>query len=142
MALPDKHIRKAIYAAINDISVSGSTIPVYDYRVTTNTLPTAYILMSTQTGTLDTFDKCGESWQSSILLDVVTKYAGVGNTGSRLFADDIADAIIPFLKVLQLDIASGLQIYDRNIFFENDQSIVTDKENIFRKLIRVELRIN
>ena len=142
MTLPDKHIRKAIYDAINGTVVSGNTINVYDYRVTGATLPNHYILLSTQTNVKDHFTKCSEEWQSTILLDVVTRFFGTGNTGSRLLADDIVNAIISSLDSLQLAGASGLSIYKRKITSITDLSTITENENIFRKLIRLELNIN
>lgn len=142
MTLPDKHIRKAIYDAINGTVVDGKTINVFDYRVTGSTLPQHYILLSTQTGIARDKTKCGTEWESTILLDVVTRYFGAGNTGSRLLADNIVNAILPSLEALQLDVASGLKIYWRRFDFPNDISTVTENENIFRKLIRLELYIN
>lgn len=142
LPLPDKWVRKAVFDAINNITVDSTTIPCYDYRVTGDNLPSAYVLLSTQTNTTNKATKCGYRWESSILLDIVTKYNASGNTGSRLFADNIADAVRNIVKDLTLDVSSGLNIIDLTLDFPNDLSTVTSNENIFRKFIRIELTIN
>ena len=142
MTLPDKHIRKAIYDTINNTVVSGNTIKVYDYRVTATTLPNYYILLSTQTGINYDRTKCGDEWDSTILLDVVTKYSGTGNPGSRLLADDIVNAILPSLDTLQVAGGNNLNIWKRQIESITDLSTITENENVFRKLVRLKLYIN
>lgn len=141
LALPDKYIRKALYALINGITVNTNTINIYDTKITGSVIPSYYVLMSTQTNLVDESVKCGNRWQSSILLDIVTRYKSTGNTGSRLLADDITEAIRNLLET-DLTLEGGLNVIDQKLDFPNDISSVTDNENIFRKLIRIELTIN
>lgn len=141
LSLPDKEIRKAVFTLVNNITVDGNTIKCFDSRVTTSTIPSHYVLMTTQTNQVDESVKCGDRWQSSILLDIVTRYSGTGNTGSRLLADNITDAIRALL-VNKLTLGSGLNVVHQKIDFPNDLSSTTENENIFRKFIRVELTIN
>ena len=141
LPLPDKEVRKAIHDLIDGITVDSKTIKCYDSRVTGSTIPDYYVLMTTQTNVVDETVKCGDRWESSILLDIVTRYGSVGNTGSRLFADNIADAIRALL-VNKLTLGQGLNVVNQKLNFPNDLSSVTDNENIFRKFIRVELIIN
>lgn len=141
LPLPDKEIRKSISSLINEITVDSNVIKCYDSRVTDNSIPDYYILMTTQTNQVDESVKCGDRWESSILLDIVTKYPSVGNTGSRLLADNIADSIRALL-VNKITLGQGLNVVKQKLNFPNDISSVTNNQNVFRKFIRVELLIN
>ena len=140
--LPDKYIRKAVFDAINNIVVDTLTIPAYDSRVSGNVIPQHFILMTTQTNQVNQMTKCGDVWESSILIDIVTTYDGSGNTGSRLLSENILDAVRNATNNLVLDVASGLVVQKQIQDFPNDIVTITENENIFRKLMRLELTIN
>ena len=140
--LPDKYIRKAVFDAVNNIVVDTLTIPAYDSRVSGNVIPQHFILMTTQTNQVNQMTKCGDVWESSILIDIVTTYDGSGNTGSRLLSDNILDAVRNATNNLVLDVASGLVVQKQIQDFPNDIVTITENENIFRKLMRLELTIN
>jgi len=140
--LPDKYIRKAVFSAVNNLVVDTLTIPAFDSRVSGNTIPQHFILMTTQTSQVDQMTKCGDVWQSSILIDVVTTYDGSGNTGSRLLSENIIDAVRNATNNLVLDVDSGLVVQKQIQDFPNDIVTITENENIFRKLMRLELTIN
>ena len=140
--LPDKYIRQAVYNAINNLVVDTLTIPAFDSRVSGNIIPDHYILLSTQTSQVNQMTKCGDVWESSILIDVVTTYDGSGNTGSRLLSENILDAVRSATNNLVLDVSSGLVIQKQTQDFPNDIVTITENENIFRKLMRLELTIN
>lgn len=140
--LPDKYIRKAVFDAVNNLVVDTLTIPAYDSRVTGNVIPQHFILMTTQTNQVNQMTKCGDVWESSILIDIVTTYDGSGNTGSRLLSDNILDAVRNATNNLVLDVASGLVVQKQIQDFPNDIVTITENENIFRKLMRLELTIN
>ena len=140
--LPDKWIRLAVSTALNGLVVDGKAITTYDTHVTSAENPSAYILMTTQTNIELKEKKCGSEWTSSILLDIVTRYPSTGNTGSRLFADNIANEVIQLTHNLALSPESELEIVWQNTNPENDLSQSTENEVIFRKLIRLEFRIN
>ena len=139
--LPDKYIRKAIFDLCNGMEVNGNVINFYDSRVTGSTIPNYYVLMTTQTNVMNEQSTCGNRWESSILLDIVTRYYGTGNTGSRVLADDIADEIITLIQP-KLTLGGGLNVIHQTLDLPNDISSVTENENIFRKFIRIELLIN
>lgn len=141
-SLPDKWVRKAVFDAINNIVVDTLTIPCFDSEVPEGLEVDHYVLMTTQTNTVDKSNKCEYWYESSILLDIVTSYSGVGNPGSRLLADNIADAVRSATDVLTLDVASGLVVLRQTQSFPNDVVTKTSVENIFRKFIRIELTIN
>ena len=141
-SLPDKWVRKAIHTVINNMVVDGNTIPCYDTRIPSkNVQSNFYVIMSTQTNQVLKQNKCENFWDSSILLDIITSYKGVANPGSRLLADNILDQVISLTNGLTLDVASGLEIMFQTENGINDLSTITETENIFRKLIRIELNI-
>ena len=144
LVLPDKFVRKAIFTLLggaSGITVNTKNVKCYDSRVTGATIPSQYILMTTQTNQVSEIVKCGDRWNSSILLDIVTRYSSSGNTGSRLLADDIAEAVRNLLET-DLTLEGGLNVLHQKLDFPNDITMVTDNQNIFRKLIRIELKIN
>ena len=143
-SLPDKWVRKAVYDAIDGIVVGGLVIPCYDTHVTYDAQkdePQHYVLMTTQTNDVSKRNKCEWFWESSILIDIITSYAGAGNNGSRLLADNIADACRNALQDLTLDVGSGLEVVQETMNFPADISTDSGAEVIFRKFIRLELRI-
>lgn len=143
-SLPDKWVRKAIWDVLDDLSVNGHLIPCYDSKVTLDVQkddPQHYILMTTQTNDVDKRNKCEWFWESTILLDIITSFPGSGNTGSRLLADDIVDSARSALQGLTLDVGSGLEVVKQDWEFPADKVTDTNAEVIFRKFIRLELRI-
>jgi hypothetical protein len=141
-SLPDKWIRKAVYDAINNIVVDTFTIPCFDGRVVGNVIPDHFILLTTQTSDVDKANKTESRWESSILIDIVTTYKSTSNPGSRVLADNILDAVRNATNNLTLDASCGLIIRNRIQSFPNDIITVSQNENIFRKLMRIELTIN
>jgi len=147
-SLPDKWVRKAVFDAINNMSVydvlsdTNIDIPCYDSRQVSNGGEPYYVLMSTQTNSVDKTTKCENSYQSSILLDVVTSYTSAGNMGSRVLADNILDKARELTNALSLDVSSGLTILKQTEDFPNDLVSITPNENVFRKFMRIELFIN
>tara|TARA_R110000772_G_scaffold37589_3_gene89203 strand:- start:11707 stop:12147 length:441 start_codon:yes stop_codon:yes gene_type:complete len=141
--LPDSYIRKAIFDVFNGSIVDGKTINVYDTRYTSNTSELeGYVLMTTQANDVD-YNKCSDFWESDILLEVCTLYRNTSNVGSRLFADNILEALRLALQAdLDLNFAvSGLTVDNQLMTFPND--LVTNLSNatLFRKFVRLELRI-
>ena len=142
-ALPDKWVRKSIYDAVSgNISLNGIDIPIYDTRVTEDSEPQYYILMTTQNNNTLPDNKCEDSYLSSILLDVICRYDGAGNYGSRLDADDIMEQLRALTYNLTLDVWSNLSIVWQRQDFPNDINTVTDNEQVYRKLMRIEFYIN
>jgi len=138
--LPDKYIRKAVYDAINNMAIDGKYIKCYDYRMTGSNYNN-YILMTTQSNTVDKRTKCGYDWESSILIEIYTRYKLTGNTGSRLEADNILDKARELTNELILDVESNLEIITQRQSFPNDLITETDTEIIIRKFMRIEFLI-
>lgn len=142
--LPNKWIRKAVSEAINDIIVDGLKIPCYDEKVTNDVnsdTPSHYILMTTQSNEVDKNNKCEWFWESEILLDIFTTYTLPGNTGSRLLADNILEAVKDAINNFTFDVASGLTVIKQNGSYPSSLSSTSKKENIFRNFLRLELLI-
>ena len=136
---PDKYIRKAIFGRLNNLDVNGELIKCYDTRLTSPDIADNYIIMSTQTATVDKNNKCEWFWNSSILLDVFTSYSRSGNPGSRLGVDDIMNLVRQETNDLVLE--GGLSIITQTQSFPNDITAVTDNEVVQRKFLRLELLI-
>jgi len=140
LAYPNKYIRKAVYDLVNNITVNSNNIKCYDTYVTGAT-PSYYILLTSPTNRVLETVKCGDRWDSSILIDVVTRYQKSGNPGSSLLADDIAAAIVTLLDPT-LTLGGSLNVVHQKISDTYNISTVGDTENVFRTLIRLELVIN
>jgi len=139
--LPDKWIRLAIFDLIDGLIVDGNTIRCYDFRATGPNIPDNYVLLTVQSNEVDKSNKCEYFWDSSILLDIVTIYEMPGNTGSRVLADDILNAIRNAIQSIQLDVTSGLEIINKQESYPNDLNLVTEAEIVFRKFLRLNLKI-
>ena len=134
---PDKHIRKAIFDKINNIVVSGKTIPCYDSRATN--APSNYVLLTSQTKEVDKATKCGYRWETMLLIEIFTKVTSSGNTGSRVFLNDIEQAVYTLL-LPKLTVA-GFENLTQNITFENSIDTPTDTELISRSFLRLNLTL-
>ena len=134
---PDKHIRKAIFDKINNIVVSGKTIPCYDSRATN--APSNYVLLTAQTKEVDKGNKCSYSWETSTLIEIYTKVSSSGNTGSRVLLNDIEEAVYTLL--LPKLTVQGFTNITQNITFENSLETVTESEIVFRSFLRLNLTL-
>ena len=134
---PDKHIRKAIFDEINNIVVSGKTIPCYDSRGTN--APSNYVLLTSQTKEVDKATKCSYRWETMLLIEIFTKVTSSGNTGSRVFLNDIEQAVYTLL--LPKLAVSGFENLTQNITFENSLDTPTDTELISRSFLRLNLTL-
>ena len=134
---PDKHIRKAIFDKINNIVVSGKIIPCYDSRGTN--APSNYVLLTSQTKEVDKATKCSYRWETMLLIEIFTKVTSSGNTGSRVFLNDIEQAVYTLL--LPKLTVSGFENLTQNITFENSLDTPTDTELISRSFLRLNLTL-
>ncbi len=137
--LPDKYVRKAIQAVLNGIEVNGHTINCYTYRVSGVDDPSHYILMTTQTNIVDNLNKCEDVWDSSILIDVVTRFTRQGNPSTKTLADDIMDEVRNLTNDLTL--TGGLEVIEQKQSFPQEFNDISDEEVVYRKLMRLELKI-
>ena len=134
---PDKHIRKAIFDKINNIVVSGKTIPCYDSRATN--APNNYVLLTAQSKEVLKETKCEYEWETSTLIEIYTKVSSSGNTGSRVLLNDIEQAVYTLLNP-KLTVP-GFTNITQNITFENSLETITDTEIIFRSFLRLNLTL-
>lgn len=136
---PDKFIRKAVFDATNNIVVSGKIIKTFDSRLTGNANLTEYILMTAQDKDVLKNTKCEYEWESSLLIEIYTRYSSAGNTGSRLLLNDIEQAV---MDVLNPKLAiQGFTNVTQNITYETSLETITDTDNIYRSFLRLNLTL-
>lgn len=136
---PDKYIRKAVFDLVDGITVNTKTIKCFDSRVTGNANLTEYVLLTAQTKEVDKSTKCEHEWETSLLIEIYTKYSSAGNTGSRVLLNDIEQAVMTLLNP-KITVAGFINV-TQNITYENQLETVTDTENIFRSFLRLNLTL-
>jgi hypothetical protein len=145
---PNKWVKKAVYDAVNNIVVfdeiasANVTIPCYDTRVPTNNTSNFYVILSTQTNQDEPYTFCDRIWRSTLLLDIVTIYNGAGNYGSNLMVNNITDAVRNAIINLSLSNETDLKLHNKKIESINNLDNITDTQNVFRNLMRLDLFIN
>jgi hypothetical protein len=134
MRNPDKWIRKAFA----DLIVDNNITTVWDMNVTTNGYPKEYIILSSQSKSENVLNKCGSIWDCTILIDIVTRYNGAGNTGSRLRVNDIEDELL--LAVENISIEGFTK---QNFYLESSdsQDSSDNTQNIYRQLLRYRMTL-
>lgn len=118
-------------------------VKVYDSRTNAD-FPDQYVLLSTQNSIADPASKCGERWLHTLQIDVYSRYPAVGNPGSRVAADDLADLVRLTLtnSNLQLDPASNLNLLRWDISVPFDAVFDDDAYIVTQKVIRLNCVIN
>lgn len=132
MQNPSKHVRKAIYDAVN------ATYTCYDTQVTGKTNPTQYVIISTQDKEIDKATKCGNRWVSYTLLDIVCIYNGAGNVGSRVANDDMENTILGLIENIEID---GYTVLNRRYEFPSNLNSSTATQTVYRNFIRLVLTL-
>lgn len=140
--LPDKWVRKAIKTALTGMTVDGVEIPCFGSRVPTNSNANHFVLITTQTNSVNKYTKCGYAYDSNVDLQIITSYYGSGNKIKKTFADDILDKVRELTNDLTLDVNSGLTIHRQTQDFPVDISTITPTENIYRKFMSIKMFIN
>ena len=136
---PSKYIRKAIYTAINNMTVNGLTIPCYDTRVKPGETPSFYVLMTTQSKSVDKSNKCEYRWECDILLDIVAIYNAATNTGSRVLVDDMENEI---RNLTQNIVVENFSTIRQTEDFPNNLDNINDNQMVYRNFIRITLLLN
>lgn len=131
---PSKYLRKAFFDALTGLVIDTISIPVFDERITGNIVPKHYILLSTQTKSQNKYTKCGDRWDCSILIDIITTYPATANTGSKLLVDNIEEAVINLENSIIL--GGGFKINDRQLVSSDSVPVIGTTTNVFRQLIR------
>jgi hypothetical protein len=134
---PDKFIRKAVFNLLNNIVVDSKIIGCYDSRLTNNATLSEYILMTAQTKDVAKENKCNYRWNTSLLIEIYTKYSSAGNSGSRLLLSNIEQAVIDLLNPKIT--VEGFENLTQNITYEQQLETISDTENIYRSFLRLNL---
>lgn len=135
MINPDKYLRQAIHSRLSNLSVNGKVIEVFDTIAPDNYKH--YIILSNQDKSDVIESKCGNVWECSILLDIVTVYQGVN--GARAFAEDIMESVMNICEDLSVNNFVNLE---QSFEFPSDIYTVTNTQTIIRKLIRYNVKLN
>jgi hypothetical protein len=128
---PDKHIRKAIYDAC-----TLQNIPCFDTRQGQE-YNAVYVLMSTQTKSLQKGNKCVYNWDSNITLEVIQRKNKTGNFGSRVTVDDVEEQIISIINNL---VINNFVLLNK-VYNSNSLTTTGVNENIERKIINLNLKL-
>ena len=134
MKTPDKWIRKYLSETLTGLTVNGKLIPNSDTRIPANS--NAYILLTTIDKSNEQETKCHRVWRVAANLDIVTVYEG--NNGSRVFAEDIENAVLALIQNPTID---GFTVESADIDFAPDLSTITTTQSIFRKIIILNLKL-
>jgi len=132
MENPSKHVRLALYNAINP------EYPCFDSQVTGNVDATQYVVISTQDKEIDKASKCGYRWISYTLLDIIKIYEGSGNVGSRLVNDDMENEILSLIQNITID---GYTVVNRRYEFPSNIVTSNSTQTVYRNFIRVILTL-
>lgn len=132
MTNPNKHVRKALFDAIN------GTYPCFDMQVTGDTNPTQYVIISTQDKEHNRPTKCGGRWVAYTLLDLVCIYNGAGNVGSRVANDDMENTILGLIENITVD---GYTVISQAHEFPSNLDSSTATQTVYRNFIRVVLTL-
>jgi hypothetical protein len=132
-------LRKAVIDAITPLVVGGVTIPVKDSFLNPNVTPAnylggqAYVLITDQTDTEITGNRCSPRMTANLTIDIVTKFA-IGFSG-KLASENIASSIRPMITKQVLVMPSDWLIIDIKSF---SQSIIEQgtTQVAYRKLLR------
>lgn len=134
MRTPDKWIRKYFSTTLANLTVSGKTIPISDYRMPANS--DAYILMTTIDKSHPQETKCHKVWNVAINLDINTIYPP--NSGSRLLSDDIHEAVLNACNNITVE---NFTIQDSWYDFAPDLSVLSSIQSHYRKIIIFNLKL-
>lgn len=138
---PDKYIRKAVYDLVNGITVGPYVVNCYDTRIPNSADDQRYILLTSQTKDISKANKCEYRWETSLLIEIYTRYPGGGNYGSRLELNDIENAVYNELADVGNYLLGGYKILTQNISFETQLETVTSTEIIYRSFLRLNLTL-
>jgi len=87
MYSPDKHIRKYFFDALK------SQASVFDANAV-DEKQTLYFVFSNQTKQILTENKCYDSWNCNITIEVIQRSLGTSNKGSRVVINDLENFVL------------------------------------------------
>lgn len=141
MTEPSQYIRKAFYQALKDeITYGGSIVPVYE-SFSDEDNGAHQVMLTNQTGS-NRDDKCSFAGEHTIVIDIVTRMKGSGNSA---IADNISEQITyilqPTRKTTGITIDSPFQLL--NLKLESVRYLTEEMPSRFmvRKLLTYSFRI-
>lgn len=74
MVSPSKYIRKAYLQLLGGLTSGSIPVTVFDRRIPISIpIPATRVIITSQTNAIARENKCGHSWECTIILDVVTE---------------------------------------------------------------------
>jgi hypothetical protein len=136
-ALPDNEINKELKARLHNMDVGTETFKFYVSKVT-SAKDRFYFLVNTQLNSPDN-SKCGTGWIHATEIQVVCMFPK--NTGSKALLNQATNDVIQELQDFSLPVASNISVSLVTINVENELVEDTAGEVVYRKILRLELRV-
>jgi hypothetical protein len=130
MLSPDKHIRKYFFDALKGFA------PVFDEMGVDSTSKLYYVLRN-QTKILLKENKCFDSWDADIVIEVVQRSLGTGNKGSRVVVNDLEQNVITAYGAVAI---AGFDLINKE-YNSNSFSVNGINEVLDRQIININLKL-
>ena len=135
--LPDNEINKELKARLHNMEVDGQTFKFYVSKVT-SAKDRFYFLVNTQLNAPDN-SKCGTGWIHATEIQVVCIHPK--NMGSKALLNEATNDLIQELQDFSLPTLSGMSVSLVTINVENELVEDVSSEVVYRKIVRLELRV-
>jgi hypothetical protein len=131
-------LRKAYFDLLNNISVDGVNVPVYDFKAP-YPAKVPYIIIG-EVGQMASNTK--QTFGNEVLIDLLVYTAYEGDFGGRIQAERISNKVlelsIPTPSKTGLTQPSGLNITRATLGGNNDEFFQNDTKSTYRKRITIE----
>jgi hypothetical protein len=131
MLNPDKNIREFFYTALTDEGFA-----VYDTRQGQDKV-LKYILLSTQSKTIELGNKCGYNFDATIVIEIIEYLPKQGNTTNRDWLNDAEEIVMQAYTNCEIE-DFGLTVKN---YTSTELSTYGVNEIINRKIITINLKL-
>lgn len=131
-------LRRAYYGLLNNMTVDGITVPVYDYKAP-YPAQVPYIIIG-EVGAMASNTK--QSFGNEVMIDLLIYTAYEGDFGGRIQAERICNAVltksIPSPAKTGLPSQTGFNITRATLGGSNDEFFQNDTKTTYRKRVTIE----
>ena len=139
MINPSKYIRKAYLQLLSGLTSGSVPVPVFDRRIPISTpTPSTRVIITSQTNSITRENKCGHSWECTIILDVITEQ-DISFVNSAIVDDieeQISNAIDTWTNTGQDISIPPFTVYHTTFQSSTDFELEFDTTTIIRRVIR------